>query len=391
MTGERQAQGLRVRAPLGWILAAALLTACSEAPAAGPVEPEPPPTGVASASGTVFTLQGPVPAGLRVYLNGPTGVSSPVGPDGRFDISGAVTGDSVSVVIDAATAGARQTMPALLRVPASTSNANLRIVLVPLRWTVDRGTYAGMTVDVSVDGAFQPPCNTPGDTNCDGFFPAAWLTGIRIWSDAGLPARLALDHGRSHQAITALDSAQLWTAVNRMNSDAGMPLFRPARQEEISFTAGGSPTNGVVVRIDTTLVGFGAWANWWWNANGEMYAGLIRPRNLQAMRSGSLMTHELFHTQGLKHSCSWNTVMGGYGCGTTQGLSVNDVAHFHLARAVLAAQRQHSAPHGLVAALQGERVILRSLPLFAMPDLERIRAMRSDSIGDGDHAGHHHR
>lgn len=390
MTQGGQAHGLRTRAPLGWILAAALLAACSEAPAAGPVEPEPPPTGVASASGTVFTLQGPLPAGLRVYLETRSGVSSPVAPDGRFEISGNVSGATVSVIIDAASGTARQTFPALVQVPSAAATTNLRIVLVPMRWTVDRGTFAGTTVDLSMDGAFRPPCDRPGDTNCDGFFPSAWLTGIRLWGDASLPARLALHHDSSHRAMSAPDSAQMWTAVNRMNADAGMPLFRPARQEEINFTSGGSPTNGVVVRIDTTIVGFGAWANWWWNANGDMVAGLIRPRDLDAFRRASLMTHELFHTQGLKHSCSWNTVMGGYGCGTTQGLSVSDVAHFHLARAVLAAQRQHSAPHGLVAALQGERVILRNLPLFAMPDLERIRAMRSDSIGDGDHAGHRH-
>jgi hypothetical protein len=374
--------------PLFFALAA--LSACGESPARGPVEPTEPQPRTMRVTGTVQALDGTVPPGLQVTLTGTPQVSAPVATDGRFTIEGRVQGDSVSVVVDVASGTVRQVLPALLRMATSHNPADLRVVLVPLRWTITGGSQAGTVVDVSVDAAFRRPCNDVANINCDGFYPAAWFAGIKLWNATSLPARLAFDHVRTHAAITAADSAQFWSIVSRMNADAGLELFRPAALDEVVVNSAGTPLNGVIVRVDTTLAGFGAWANWWWNANGDMSAGLVRVRNHSALRNGSLMSHELLHTQGLKHSCSWATVMGGYGCGSTPGLSTDDVAYFQLARAVLEAQRARGAPHGLVAALQGERVVMRGLPLLSAGDLSRLRAMTGDSIGHGDEAGHRH-
>jgi hypothetical protein len=360
---------------------------CTDTRVPGPVEPEPPVRHVV-VSGTVFGLDGPAPAGLRATLVGTPRTWSDVEADGSFVVEGKAAGDSVSVIIDAAS-GARSALPALVRVATAAPGPALRIILVPIRWTIEAGTYAGTTVDVSMDAAFRPPCTESGNTNCDGFFPASWLTGVKVWPAAALPVRLAFDHARTHVAISAADSTAFWNVVARMSDDAGLPLFQPARAADVGLSAAGTPSNGVVIRIDTTLVGFGAWANWWWNASGEMYAGVVRPRTLNAFRHAPLMTHELLHTHGVKHSCSWSTVMGGYGgCGSAPGLSVGDVAYFQLARRVHEAQRARGAPHGLVAALQGERVVIRQLPLFAAAGTARLHAMRTDSIGDrdGDHA-----
>jgi hypothetical protein len=336
-------------------------------------------------------VDGALPPGLRIMLDGRQLVSAPVQADGRFSLAGRVQGDSVSVTIDVAD-GNRNTLPALIRLPTASATTNLRVVLVPVRWTIEGGAHHGTTVSISMDAAFRAPCDRPGDTNCDGFFPASWTNGIKIWPTTTLPARLAFDHTRSHLGITAADSVHFWNVVGRLNADAGIPLFRPARSDEIILNTAGSPTNGVLIRVDTTLAGFGAWANWWWNASGEMYAGLVRPRNINALRNGSLMTHELLHTQGVKHSCSWETVMGGYGCGSTPGISAHDVAYFQLARRIHDAQRAHGAPHGLVAALHGERVVLRGLSPAHLPAAARLQLMMSDSIGEplGDSAGHRH-
>jgi hypothetical protein len=366
-----------------------LAVACGEVPVRSPVEPVPPSREMA-VSGAVFGIEGAAPAGLRVTLAGTDTVAANVDAEGRFSLRGTVTGDSVTLIVDAANPAARQAFPALVRVPAAQAAGDLRVVMVPMAWTVQGGSYAGTTVEISMDGAFRPPCNEPGNTNCDGFFPAAWRTGPKLWPAAGLPARLALDHARTHLPFSDTDSVRLWTTVERMNADAGMPLFRPARMEEVALDSRGNPTNGVLVRVDTTLVGFGAWANWWWNASGEIIAGLVRPRNLNVMGSNSLISHELFHTHGVKHSCSWATVMGGYGCGSTQGLSLHDVAHFQLAHRVLEVQRTRGAPHALVAALQGERVVMRGLAPAPFPALEQLRLMHGDSLFDGDHAGHRH-
>ena len=360
--------------------------ACSDAAPRDPVGPGEAGTRSVSASGVVFALDGELPGGLSVTLDGLPRVSAPINADGSFAIEGMVNGDSASIIVDVAQGSGRTTLPALLRVPSQASNPGLRVLLVPNRWTIQGGAFANVTVDISVDAAFRRPCADTSNTNCDGFYPAAWLNGIKIWPTTSLPVRLALDHTRTHVPFTDADSVALWQAVQRMNGDAGTPLFRVARADELGLSATGTPTNGVVVRVDTTLAGFGAWANWWWNANGEIYAGVVRTRDMNAVRNARLMTHELLHTHGIKHSCSWSTVMGGYGCTSTTGLSAHDVAYFQLARRLHEAQRANGAPHGLVAALQGERVVLRGLPLFALPSPARLAALRADSIGDGDHA-----
>jgi hypothetical protein len=367
---------------------ACLAVACGDGRPFDPID-APTPTHQLVATGRVHSLDGSPVAGLRVTIDGGETTTASIASDGSFSIQGPVSGDSASIIIDVAPGTARSTLPALIRV-GSRSPASVRVVLVPSRWTVTAGSFAGTSVNISMDDAFRAPCADTANINCDGFFPRGWLQGVRLWRPDALPVRVAFDHTRTHGSISAADSVAFWNAVSAMNAAAGTPLFQPARGDEIGLLNSVTPVGGVSVRVDTTLVGFGAYANWWWNAQGDMYAGAIRTRTVAALRSGGLMTHELLHTQGFKHSCSWNTVMGGYGCGSTSGLSAADVAYVQLARQVHAAQRAHGAPHGLVAALQGERVVLRSLPPFAPAAASPLLLLRTDGIGEpisgGDHA-----
>jgi hypothetical protein len=360
---------------------AALLAGCGDASGPG----ETPATGHAfAASGRIHVLTGAVPAGLTVVVaSGSSRVTAPVAADGSFSIQAQVPDSITDIIIDP---GAGPLLPALIRVPSRAAVSGLGVVLVPRSWTVQGGSFHGQTVAISMDDAFRPPCQTPGDTNCDGFYPRVWTTGAKLWPATRLPVPVAFDHGRSHQSVASLDSTALHASIDRMNADAGVTMFRAAGVEELALTADGRPAHGVAIRVDTTLSGFGAWTNWWWDGAGNLYAGLIRTRTAAHLRSASLMTHELLHTQGFKHSCSWTTVMGGYGCGSSHSLSLGDVAHTQLARAVHEAQRSTGAQHALIAALQGERVVLRGLPIATFGSVERLRAMRSDSIGEGDHA-----
>jgi hypothetical protein len=363
-----------------------LAAACTDRSAV-PLEPAPPSAGATVdvvVTGRASLLDGAAPAGLRAILAGDARVAVPLAADGSFSVAGRVTGDSVDVIIDVAEGGTRTTFPALVTVSAH-APAPLRIVLVPNRYTVSGGTYDGTTIDVSMDLAFRPPCTTAGDTNCDGFYPATWFSGITLWQTAALPVPLAFDHGRSHQPITAADSAEFWNIIADMNATAGTPLFRPARAADIGAIASATPNGGVAVRVDTTLANFSAWANWWWTANGDMHAGVVRMRTAAHVRSRRLVTHELLHTQGFKHSCSWATVMDGYACFFQRSaLSAPDIAYLQLARAVRDAQRAATAAHGLVAALQGERVVLRGLPRYA-PAAPALPSVRGDTL-HGDHA-----
>jgi hypothetical protein len=375
---ERRGMRLRLLPAVGAALTCTLV-ACSDA--RGPVTP-PLTTREVVATGRVHMLDGSAPAGVVARIGA---ASAPIAANGTFTVQAMVTTDSVDLIIDVPPGAARTTLPALLRLPSTTA-AGITVVLVPNRWTVTGGAYHGTTVNVSLDAAFRPPCSTAGDTNCDGFFPAAWFSGIKLWPAAAYPIRVAFDHPRSHLVVTAADSAAFWTIVDRMNADLGTAAFRPARIDELSLTDG-RPLDAVVVRVDTTLASFSAWTNWWWNGAGEMYAGVIRTARADHVRSGWLMTHELLHTQGLKHSCSWSTVMGGYGCSPAARLSATDVAYTQLARHVRDAQRAAGpGAHGLIAALQGERVVIAGLPPFATGRALRFGTLGGDSIGHGDHA-----
>jgi hypothetical protein len=356
---------------------------CSDA-ATGPRDP------AINATGRVFTIDGAPPAGLQLSVTSLAGThSAPLAADGSFQLRAPVAGDSIDYVIDAAT-GTRTYHPVLIRAAARVQ-PDLRVVLVPLRWTIDRGRYAGTAVSISVDAAFRPPCTIAGDSNCDGFFPHEWTKGMKLWPAAALPVRVAFDRVRSHQPITPADSVTFWTIVQRMHDDFGSPLFRPARYDELSVGSDGRADRAVLVRVDTTLSGFAAWTNWSWDAAGEMISGVVRPARATYLRSTPLMTHELLHTHGFKHSCSWTTVMGGYGapqCAANPVLSAADVAHAHVALRVRDLQKTTGAPHGLSAALQGERKLLLGLPPFAAPAAPALlRLRRADGIGErGDHA-----
>jgi hypothetical protein len=342
-----------------------------------------------TAAGRVFTIDGGTPAGLLLTVSSRAGTESvPIAADGSFELRAAVAGDSVEYVIDTA-GGTRKYHPVLIRERTGVT-PDLRVVLVPRRWTIEGGSYAGTVVPISVDAAFRPPCTTAADSNCDGFFPIAWMTGLKLWPAAAPPVRVAFDRVRSHQPITATDSTAFWNSVQRMNADFGAALFRPAHYDELTVASDGRPDRAVLVRVDTTLANFAAWTNWSWDGAGEVISAVVRPARATYLRNTSLMTHELLHTQGFKHSCSWTTVMGGYGspqCASNPVLSPADVAHAHVALLVRDLQKTTGAPHGLVAALQGERKVLLGLPLAA-PAAPLLLRLRSDGIGEpgGDHA-----
>jgi hypothetical protein len=362
-------------------------TACGDG--RDPIDPTGPYT--FSTTGTVHVLSGAVPAGLIASVSGTAGMTSaPVGTDGRFTLQARVETDSVDIVVDVHAGGTRTVLPALLRVAGRQPAQSHGIVLVPNSWTIQGGTYAGTAVPISVDAAFRPPCSTPGDTNCDGFYPIDWVRGIKLWQSSMYPVRLAFDRANSHESISAADSVAFWGIVSTMNADMGMQLFRPAQAGALTFAADGRPNDTlVVIRVDTTLSGaFSAWTSWWWNAADDLIGGMVRSRSVSHMRSAGLMTHELLHTLGFKHSCAWITVMGGYGCSSAQRLTATDVAHAQVAHAVRDRQRAIGATHGLVAALQGERVVLLGLPRLPVVAAQRLAIPPANLLFQGDSVFH---
>jgi len=319
------------------------------------------PASPVSASGQLFTIEGiasgPVTATLRIGVSPPRSVS--VSADGRFSLTSAAPGDPVDLVISASSGSY---LPTLVRLPRSTIAASEhRILLTPRRWTIVGGTYASSTVDISPNQAFTPPCTSASDINCDGFYPKSWATGIKLWDTATLPARVAFDHSRTAAPISATDSVAFWSIVRQMEADIGRPLFRPAMASELTVDADGWSAGAVMVRIDASLTPGRGYTNWRWDNRGVVFSAVARFGSAAPLGSISVVTHELLHALGFKHSCAWSTVMGGYGCSSAPGLTRQDVGYAQLAFQLAGIQRAANAYRNLYDAMQGERVVVLGL------------------------------
>jgi hypothetical protein len=311
---------------------------------------------------------GTLTAALRIGGSAPSAVS--VGTDGRFVVNSTAQGDPVDLIISGS---GDAYLPSLLRFARSAlPPTELRILLAPRRWTIATGTYASSPINVSANQAFTPPCTTAGDINCDGFYPKAWVTGIKVWDDATLPAPLAFDHARTAAPISASDSVAFWAIVRKMEADIGHALFQPANASELTIDPDGWSTGAVLVRVDASLAAGRGFTNWRWDGRGVVYAAVTRVGSAAALGSSSLVTHELLHAIGLKHSCSWPTVMGGYGCPSASGLTLQDVGYAHLAIQLAKIQRATNAYRNLYEAMQGERVVLLGLEPVSLTFVEAL-------------------
>ena len=292
---------------------------------------------------------------MRVSLRNVDGAPATMlaGGDGSFSISGESATEAYDVVVE----GENDVhLPALVRHQVFSPTNAVRIVMTPSSWSPPTGSYVGTTLGVDPVGAFEPPPTATGE-NYDGYWPGAWLSGIKVWSDELSPAPLAFDRSRSGTAISDADSTEFWAIVRQMESDLGRPLFYPATFSALTVAADGWSDGAVLVRIDNTLSTYQGYANWRWQGNDQVYAGVVRLGSAAAFRHTGLVTHELLHTLGFKHSCSWPTVMGGYGCAMQGRMTAQDVAHAQLAFAMRKAERDREASHALVAALNAQLVL----------------------------------
>jgi hypothetical protein len=321
--------------------------------------------GAQTVSGQVWAADGAPVAGLRVRVYAAAWAdSAEVDAAGRFRVArpAALRGDSVHVVVDATDPAARAFHPSVAAVPRARWDDEVRVVLVPRRWTVASGVHAGETVDVSLEEGFAPTC-----AGCpSGFFRHAVPTraGTRgstvpAWRPGSFPLRVAFDHEYTSQRITARDSAAFWAEAAQLERDLGLRLFRPARAADTTPLDGG-PDDVVLVWVERGLraAGLGSVA---YSPGGDIDYGSVRLHDAGYLGGAGvpgLIAHELIHTLGVGHTCAWRSVMAdATRCPhrRADAATARDAAYLHLHLAMAAAQRTHRAPWGLDAALRGER------------------------------------
>ena len=200
-----------------------------------------------------------------------------------------------------------------LAAPAAALPASVPVVFIPHHVTLTSGSFIGMTRAASMGGAVAS-CNLASDECApgSGFYPVSFRTGVQAW--ASLPIAVSL---------TGVDSAAVWDALHALEAAVGHSLFVPDT---------GTSTGRIEVRaglppgVGGNAVGY---AQWQWDASDRITGATVWLLSLNRR----VIEHEFVHALGFGHTCSWPSVMGGYGCPQLEA-TADDVAYILLARAV---------------------------------------------------------
>ena len=158
-------------------------------------------------SGRVIPAGGGDVRGMRVLVRaGALADSAVVDSAGRFSVAlmDSAAADSVDVWVGAADDSTRTFHPARLRLERRDLAREQEIVLVPLKWTIRAGRYAGRQVDVPLARAFTGAC-----AECTGFFRRIGAGGggghtrLQGWPAERFPLRVAFDRDWSGVNVTA--------------------------------------------------------------------------------------------------------------------------------------------------------------------------------------------
>jgi hypothetical protein len=229
--------------------------------------------------------------------------------------------------------------PVRLRFSTPRALQEMTIALVPTRWRIAEGSYAGQEVLIDAVAALRRPSSgTPfWRLSPSGRAPST----IVGWPETALPLRIAFNRERMRDTISAADSVEFWRIAGQMELDLGQRLFVPATLAE------GSAAPGLVsVGIGTASGDGHTFVTW--NESGDAYDGLVTFRTASMLRSAHVVTHELLHLIGFGHTTSWPTVSRPV-AGTFPRLTPEDVAYAQVAMRLRRLQRQNGARPGLPA------------------------------------------
>lgn len=327
----------------------------------------PSPRRAAAQDGPAAVLRGRViPAGggdlraVRVFAAaGAWADSAAVDSAGRFafTLPGRPLADPVELRVDAARAESAAFHPARLRLGPAELAREQEIVLVPLRWTIRAGRYAGREVEVGLARAFSPPC-----AGCTGFFRALGAPAdsgrkrLQGWPAERFPLRVAFDREWNGERVTERDSLAFWEDAGELNEIFGAGLFRPANYADAVPREDGGPDDVILVWFDPEMHGLGGIGTAVSNGDAIEYGDLRL--NREALRrevtSPGLVQHELMHALGFGHTCAWRSVVADvHRCPYLRAPTATeeDVAYAELAAELRALVRGHGARWALEAAL----------------------------------------
>ncbi|MDF2772951.1 MAG: hypothetical protein K0S86_2446 [Geminicoccaceae bacterium] len=217
----------------------------------------------------------------------------------------------------------------------------VRLILVPTRWTISGGTFAGRQVRID---PLQAVSRVGGAAGFWRVTRGGGISGRPVsWVVDSFPVRVAFRREPDDPRIASRDSAEFWTLAEEVERDLGRSLFRPAAPDEIERGA-----DGIFVTIDRGMPAAGR-TFITYDESGRIFEALVSVSQREFLGDPRIAMHELLHAIGFGHVGAWPSVMGP----STRGISrptPEDVAYAQLYYAISALQRQREAPYGILEA-----------------------------------------
>ncbi|MEP6690629.1 MAG: hypothetical protein ABJD07_05695 [Gemmatimonadaceae bacterium] len=297
--------------------------------------------------GTAYAADDGSLHGMRALLTSPRG-SDTVALDslGRFAFAqGVLAGDEVTITLAAADSEARY-LRSVVRFVARDTTRDIRVVLLPSRWAVVEGTYAGAVEDVHLAAALARVDDGGSFYRVTRAWPGdQWH--VVGWPESAFPIRVALRHRGASRAITAADSAAFWEILHTLERDLGERLFVPA-----PLTDSSAVVNQLTIEVAGALRSAGlTWVTW--SNSGDIFDGSITVLSTRTLRDPGVITHELMHALGFGHTRSWNSVLH-HPAHDEERATAQDAAYVQLLYRVRTRQRTLSAPFGMLEAVGAE-------------------------------------
>ena len=283
-------------------------------------------------------------AGLRVVLRTAEGADSvDADPAGYFTIAAVVPREGAELIVDDVHPSGRRYHPAVVRLGPAEARAGVHVALIPTRWRIPAGTYAGRSI--AIDAATAVGRSESGgrfwrlsrSSGGGGELPIGWPV------EGGL-IPLALRAPEWGRTLSAADSAHFWSLVAGLERDLGMKLFTPFAWD------GDSIANGrVVVALRSWMRADGK-TYLTWNKDGNVFDGTVYFRTSVQARSARVVSHELLHALGFGHTSAWHSVMNVGAIGI-DGPTPQDVAYAQLAMRLRRLQQSEGVRYGVSEAV----------------------------------------
>ncbi len=379
-------------------LVLATLSACSDA-TDDPVDPGEPtdPQPEAVVAGRVELLGDGDPTGAEVVGRwGDLEVTDKVAADGTFSLAFESDPGSGGGFVEVRPRTGSGALSSLVRLDGPPPGGDLRILLLPDRWTIDSGVHAGTEVEIhpadAADGkvlssywGFTFAFEQEGRRQVV-LDSTRWTGGLVSWPPESFPLPVALDRAESTSSFTAADSVRIWAALDRLEEVLGRDLFEASRPEDLPDPdpdRDGTIPGAVVVRLDSTLTvrgrasGLPTVSTWFtrmdvasWSGNdvtriaavsADARFGRISVRSAADLDDPALVMHEAMHVLGVGHGCVWRSIQTFCASLEAEQPTAEDVAYLEVLEAAREGEKALETSHGILPAILGERALERGL------------------------------